>query len=267
MRAFVVRLLTVLYAFLFLAGGLAKAEMSEVRAKAAATDLVRKRMGLDSSHQLRATRREDWEDDLFRLQAKIKGQIAKAAYFFEITESGYFVLSPDDAVYVTTNDGKHLWTVAVPVKGELAYGLYGFPDGEAEFCRLVASARLEVGSEADAETAALLFFTAVKDPRGQTVVFQPKQLRRRVEDYFMSKLPEPKAESRSLAWWRGFAAAKPTAQLGLKSARTSDGYTASVTHIRSVDGKYLQLARLELKVSSAGACHATGTKIVYRPPE
>jgi hypothetical protein len=259
------RLLTVLCALPFLTAGFAKAEMNELQAKAAATDLVRKKMGFEVSHQLRATRREDWEDDLFRLQVKIKGQIAKAAYFFEITENGYFVLSPDEAVYVNSADGERVWAVAVAMKEGLAYGLYGFPDGDTEFHRLVSSARLDVRSEADAETAALLFFMTVKDPRAQTVVFQAKQLSRKVEDFFTSKLSEAKAQSRSLAWWRGFAAVKATDQLGVKSSRTNDRYTASLTYVRSEDGEHLQLAKMELRVSNAGVCEIAGTKVIYRP--
>jgi hypothetical protein len=246
-------------------GWLAKAEMSELRAKGAATELVRKKMGFEASHQLRAIRREDWEDELFRLQVKVRGQIAKAAYFFEIAESGYFVLSPDEAVYVNSADGERIWTVAVPVKDEPAYGLYGFPDGDVEFRKLVTSARLDIRSEADAETAALLFFMTVKDPRGQTIVFQPKQLSRKAEDFFASKLPEAKAQSRSLAWWRGFAAIKATDQLGVKSTRTNNGYTASVAHLRSEDGEHLQLAKMELRVSNAGICEMVSTKAIYRP--
>jgi hypothetical protein len=209
---------TVLCTLPFLTGGVAKAQVNELRAKTAATDLVRKKIGLEASHPLRATRREDWEDELFRLQVKVRGQIAKAAYFFEITESGYFVLSPDEAVYVNSVDGERIWTVAVSMKDEPAYGLYGFPDGDTEFRKLVTSARLDVRSEVDAETAALLFFTTVKDPRGKTIVFHPKQLSRKAEDFFASKLPERKARSRSLAWWRGFAAVKATDQLGVIGA-------------------------------------------------
>lgn len=259
-----IRLFTVLCTLPFLTGWLAKGQINEPRAKAVATDLVRKKMGFEASHQLRATRREEWEDELFRLQVKVKGQIAKAVYFFEITESGYFVLSPDEAVYVSSADGERIWTVAIPRKDESAYGLYGFSDGEAEFRRLVSNARLDVRSEADAETAALLFFNTVKDPRAQTFVFHARQLRHKVEDYFTSKLPEAKAESQASAWWRGFAAAKSTCQLGVKSTRTNDGYSASVTFLRSEDGGKLELARMELTVSNAGVCDLAGTKVVHR---
>ena len=54
---------------------------------------------------------------------KVKGEIAKAAYFFEVTETGYLVLSPDEAVYVSATDGKRSWVVAVPKKVGSAYGL------------------------------------------------------------------------------------------------------------------------------------------------
>jgi hypothetical protein len=261
------RLLTFLYALAFLPGGLVKAEVDELRAKVAAANLVRSKMGFDASHQLRAIRREDWEDDLFRLQVKIKGQIAKAAYFFEVTESGYFVLSPEEAVLVSTTDGERLWTVAVGVKDEAAYALYGFPDGDAEFRRLVGASRLEVRSENDAETAALLFFTTTRDPRVQTVVFHSRQLKHKIENYFLSKLPEPKADSRSSVWWRGFAAAKLSDHLGVRSARTTGGYAVSITHIRSEDGKQPQVLALRLSVSNAGYCETTGTTVVYRLSE
>lgn len=259
--------LTVSCAFLLLAGGPAKAELNELRAKAAAIELVRVKMGFDATHQLRASRREEWEDGLFRLQVKIKGQIAKAAYFFEVTENGYFVLSPEEAVQVSTMDGSRFWTVAVPKREDAAFGLYGFPDGESEFRRLVSDARLNVRSQSDAEAAALLFFTAVKDPRGQMIVFHSRQLKHRVENYFLAKLSEPNADSRSLAWWRGFAAAKLSDQLGLKSVPTGGGYTVSVTHTRSADGEHLELVSLVVTVSGVGACEVKNSRAIYRSPD
>jgi hypothetical protein len=198
---------------------------------------------------------------------KIKGQIAKAAYLFEITETGFFVLSPDEAILVTSTDGERLWTVAVSVKENDPYGLYGFPNGAAEFQQLVKSARLEVSSGADAEVLAFLFFTTVKDPHSQTVASRSQKLRHMVEDYYLSKLPEPKAESQSSAWWRSFSAAKLTNQLGLKSSGTSNGYTASIAHVRSEGGKPLQLAALDLKINRNGTCEVTGTRIIYSPPK
>ena len=257
------RLIAASCALAFMAGTPARAEVDESRAKITAVDFVRKKMGFDSSYQLRATRREDWEDDLFRLQVKIKGKIAKAAYFFTVTESGYFVLSPDEAVIVSTTDGERLWSVAVQLNDEAAYGLSGFPDAELEFRRLVGGARLVVRSEVDAETVALLFFTTVKDPREQTVIFRPRQLKHKVEDYFTSKLPEPKADSQSSMWWRGFVAAKLSDQLGVKSTRTSSGFGVSITHIQS-DGNRLGLGVLNLKVNSAGSCESAGTTSLYR---
>lgn len=261
------RLFTFLCAVSLLTAGFSRAEINESRAQTAAMDLVRKKMGLEPSHQLRATRKEDWEDDLFRLQVKIKGKIAKAAYFYEVTENGYFVLSPDEAVYVNSADGERIWTVAVPVRDEPPYGLYGFPDGAAEFCRLVRSTRLDVHTEADAETAALLFFTTVKDPRQQSVVFGAMQVRHRVEDYWMSKLPEAKAEARSSAWWRGFGATRSGTQLGVKATRAGDGYNASITYISSDDGRHPQLSSMEVRISGIGACDVVSTKVIYRPRE
>jgi hypothetical protein len=253
--------------FLLLPLRVARAEVNEIGARGAAIDFVRTEMGFSSSHQLRATRREDWEDDLFRLQVKIKGQIAKAAYFFMITEEGYFVLSPDEAVLVNSTDGKRLWTVAVAVKDGAPYGLHGFSDGEAEFARLVNGARLQVRSDTEAEVAALLFFTTVKDPQSHTIVFRSSELRHKIEDYFLSKMPEQKAESRATTWWRGFTAAKLAGQIGVRSAETSDGYVVSITLIRAENSDRLKLARLRLRVNATGAPEALDTAVVYGPAE
>ena len=85
-----------------LAIAVANAQTTESEARLVDAQAVRDSMNFESSHHLRVTRREDWEDILFGLQLSIKGQIAKAAYFFEVTETGYFILSPDEAVYVSS---------------------------------------------------------------------------------------------------------------------------------------------------------------------
>jgi len=249
-------------ACLLAADGYANGQTDELRAKVVAADLVRKSIGVDSSHQLRATRREDWEDELFRLQVKIKGRIAKAAYFFEVTESGYFVLSPEESVHIATVDGERSWVVAVPTGPGSAYGLYGFPNGENEFLRLAEGARLDIRSETDAEADALLFFTTVKDPRQLTVVFRSRDLKRRVEDYYSSRLPEPKAENQAASWWRGFLTAKLGDRLGVKSNAAGDGFEVTLSHIRA-DKNRLGLAISNLRVSKAGACEVIRTSFLH----
>jgi len=253
----------VLMALVALVGAFGSEQTSECTAKAAARDLVRRTMAWDSSHQLRATRREDWEDDLFGLQVKVKGNIAKAAYFFEVTETGYFVLSPDEAVYVDTMDGRRYWVVAVSKKVGEAHGLYGFPRAAAEFRTLASDSHLAVQSEADAKATALLFCETVKDPRGLMLVFHSRQLKRRVEDFFLSKLPESKAERRSRTWWRGLTTRKRAPKLGVAVTTSGEDYTVTVPLIRSHDGETLQLLVLALTVRSTGACTETGAKVLY----
>lgn len=257
------RLVGMAFACLFVADGLVNAQIDELRAKVEATELVRKTIGADASHQFRATRREDWEDTLFHLQIKIKGRIAKAAYFFEVTESGYFVLSPKESVHVSTVDGERFWVVAVATSAGSVYGLHGFSNGEAEFRRLMAEARLSVRSEADAEADALLCFATIKDPRQQTLVFRSRDLRRKVEDYFASRLQEQKADNQVNGWWRGFLEAKLGGRLGVRSHRVGDGYEVAISHTRA-DNNRIGLAVSNLRVSRTGACDVIGTSQMYR---
>ena len=159
--------------------------------------------------------------------------------------------------------GSVFWVVAVATSAGSAYGLYGFPNGETEFRRLVSETRLSVRAEADAEADALLCFATVKDPRQQTLVFRSRDLRRKVEDYFAFRLPESKADNQVTGWWRGFLAAKLGGRLGVTSHRVGDGYEVAIAHTRA-DNKRIGLAVSNLRVSETGACEVIGTSLLYR---
>jgi len=253
------------FAAMLITASVAKGEMDEVRAKVAALEVVRRYLGVDSTHQLRAMRMEDWEDDLFRLQIKVKGRIAKAAFFFEVTETGYFVLSPDEAVHIISNDGQRAWVVAVQARDGTAYGLNGFANAETEFGMLIRGAGLDVRVEADAEAAALLFYMMVRDPRGQSLVFSSRELKRKAEEFFGARLPDAKADSQTSDWWRGFVKAKLGSQIGLKSIKTSTGFDVFITSIRTED-KSLELVKIGLRVNREGLCEPIGTTRIYRRP-
>ena len=156
--------------------GIANGETDEFSARLRAAQAVREAMDFEPTHLLRATRKANWEDDLFHLQEKVKGHFAKAVYFFEVTEDGYFILSPEEVVHVGSFDGYSRWTVAVARSDGEVIGLYGFSDPELGYQQLVRHSRLSVRSEADAESAALLFYTTVRDPTGRTTTFSSWQL-------------------------------------------------------------------------------------------
>ena len=63
---------------------------------------------------------------MFSFQLKIKGKIAKFAYFYEVTESGYEIVSPDEVLVHSSTDGTRKWFVAVSRQSGTTYGLFGF---------------------------------------------------------------------------------------------------------------------------------------------
>jgi hypothetical protein len=106
-------------------GGVSQGQISEQQAKAIAEVATRTAAKYSESHLLRAHRREDIEDNLFRFQRKPKGQIEKAAYFYELSDEGYYVLSPSEAVYVDAADGHVVRLIAISTRSGEAYC---FPD-------------------------------------------------------------------------------------------------------------------------------------------
>ncbi len=132
----------------------------EIAARETAQRLTRDLMRLESKHYLRVVRREDLEDDLFAVQIKVKGHIRKAAYFFEITETGFEIVSPDEVLFHSSVDGERRWVVAVETESGRAYPLLGFPDAVREFNALATRANVRIASEMDARRFSTLYFAA-----------------------------------------------------------------------------------------------------------
>lgn len=239
------------------------AQSDEIGARATAMELVRKAEGFEASHPLRATRREDWEDDLFGLQVRVQGRIAKAAFFFEVTQTGYFVLSPNEAVYVGSDDGIRIWIVAVASQSGEPIGLFGFPNPEDGFRELTSLSQLRIDSADDAKRAALLYFATVQDPGAKTLVSHALDLKHQVEDFFFARLPEAQAQTAASRWWSGFQKGKPTA-LGSAAEPSENSYRVSTTRLVSQDRNTLELVELSYQVSASGVCEQTGRKTRFR---
>jgi hypothetical protein len=137
MRDELVRIASFCWVALAFAPSLASAgpagEITEVAARQSACGYVRSRLSLGGDHFLRATRREDLEDDLFAAQVKVRGQIHKAAFFFEVTDTGYEIRSSEEAIFHSSVDGVGRWYVAVDALSGSLYGLDGFDEPQKDF--------------------------------------------------------------------------------------------------------------------------------------
>jgi hypothetical protein len=220
-------------------------------------------MSLKESHLLRPTRREDWEDHLFALQVKVFAQIAKAAYIFEVTETGHFVLSPEEAVYVVSSDGYFRSVVAVSRQTGETFELYGLPDPTSGFQKLAKYSRLAVSTPSEAKNAALLFYELTQNPGLGRVVFSKRNLRRAVEDSYLARMPETKAERSASRWWRRFEKARVEVPFGMKTTRDSkSGFEVSVLTTTYVRDEGIELIALSIGVDRKGLCSITNHRTV-----
>jgi hypothetical protein len=76
-----------------------------------------------------------------------------------------FIVSPSEAVFVTSEDGHVVRIVAVSTKSGESYLLAGFKNAALEFNRLVRDAVLRISSNNDAQQYARFYFTVVADPQ------------------------------------------------------------------------------------------------------
>lgn len=241
---------------------LCNAQVGEIQARIIAEETTRRSLDLPESQPLRVHRREDLEDDLFYHQRKVIGKIAKAAYFFEVSETGEFVISPDRVMSVTVSHGESKMLVAVSAKNGQPYRLFGFKNAGAAFNDLAKDAFLLVDSVTSARLFSYFYFSVVKDLGGKLLIFQPRQLRHEVEDYFYLRYPETKAESLYKAWWRGYSSNKKDIEYGADAQTDSQGYSVSLTYLRGARNTP-QLELLIFHVSPEGLIQVNEIQTVY----
>lgn len=240
-----------------------QAQVSDQRAQVIAKDATRAGANYPESKLLRAHRREDLEDDLFRFQIKPQGRIEKAAYFFEISGEGYFVLSPNEAVYIDSADGHLVRLVAVSAKTGQAYLLSGFKNSASEFNRLIEEAEVTITSAKDAEMFTRFYYTIVADPANARLISSSLQLKHKIEDYFFSNYPEDKAERLYLEWWSGFSANKPSFSFNALTAKSSLGYETTMIVINSSTKRTPLLDLWTFQISLNGICQIKSVRTVY----
>lgn len=238
-------------------------QVTEQESKVTAEKAARAAADYAESKPLRSIRREDLEDELFRAQVKVRGRIGKAAYFYQISGEGYFVLSPDEAVYVDSTDGHLSQLVAVSAKTGRAYLLYGFKDAASEFNRLAADADIRVSSPEDAKAYTRFYFTVTADPLSERLMSSPLQLRHKVEDYFYSNYPQKQADGLYRKWVSGFFSAGRNVSFDTSASKNDAGYEVELLTVnRSTERR--PLADLwKLQVTSDGACTVKSILTVY----
>jgi hypothetical protein len=244
-------------------GVVCQGQINERQAKAKAETATRVGANYPESHLLRAHRREDLEDDLFRVQTKPRGKIAKAAYFYEVSGEGYFVLSPDEALYVDSADGHLVRLVAVSASTGEAYLLSGFKNADFEFNRLARDASLSIESSKDAEMYARLYFTAVADPSGERLIYGSRPLKHKIEDYFFSSYPEKEAERLSKQWWSGFDSRKSNVLFASLASKNSFGYETTLAVMSSSPNRIPVLDLWTLQISTDGPCQTKSIRAIY----
>jgi hypothetical protein len=243
--------------------GVCQGQVDEQRAKEIAETATRVASSYPAAKLLRAHRREDLEDDLFRFQTKFPGRIAKAAYFFVISGEGYFVLSPSEVVYVDSEDGHVVHLVAVSTKSGEAYLLSGFKNASTEFNRLVRDSSLRISSKEDAEIYSVFCFTAINDPSSFRLISDRRQLKHKIEDYFYSNYGEKKARAFYDRWWAGFSSGQFMVRFGALAKKSAPGYEAFVTTIDGSAKKIPQLLVWALQISTDGTCETKVSRTLY----
>jgi hypothetical protein len=249
--------------FLCCAPSVCRAQVGELQAKAIAEAATRAALNFPDSKLLRAERREDLEDDLFAFQVKVIGKIAKAAYFYEISEQGYFVLAPDRAIYAQSTGFRLNRLVAVSTKTGQAYTLFGFANAESEFNRLVKDASIKLSHDSDARLYTSLYIKAVVDLRQSRLVHDWRQLKHKGEDYFFTKYPESQAASLFNQWWDGFSPAKQHIAFGVRAQKQLDGYLAQFTYISNTNKEGAKLEAKTINISPDGLCRVGETYTIY----
>lgn len=248
---------------LLLTGVVCKGQISELQAKEKAATATRVEENYPESHLLRAHRREDLEDDLFGAQIHVLGRIAKAAYFYEVSGEGYFVLSPDEALNVVSSNGRQVQLVAVSTRTGEAYLLAGFKNAGREFNRLARDATLRIESPHDARMHASLYFKAVVDPSGDRLIFGSLQLRHAIEDYFFYHYGEKGGEHRSKKWWSGFNSRKRNFPFDSIASKNSAGYEAILMVMSGSSNKVPVVELWILQISADGACQRMSNRTTY----
>jgi hypothetical protein len=227
-------------------------KITEVTARQRVFEYVRSHLSLGSDHFLRGSRREDLEDDLFATQGKVRGQIHKAAFLFEVTETGYEIRSPEEAIFHSSVDGTGRWYVAVDALSGGLYGLGGFDQAEQDFNRLASDAKIFLASEETVRNWATFYLTVVVGKSLGVFITRQADLERQVEDIaeaYNSSRKQPFAPRR---WLQDLEKSGIRPHVGVRVCPENGGFQVQVDTVATSGDRMPVLQRLRFDVSSRG---------------
>ncbi|MBY0507024.1 MAG: hypothetical protein K2X03_24115 [Bryobacteraceae bacterium] len=215
---------------------------------------VRNQRGLSGDRFLRAIRHEDVEEQVFDVQPKRPGSIAKTIRIFEVTDDGWEVISKNEALLHRSTAPLRLY-VAEDVATGTFFGLGGFELGRTDFNRLAASIGVEISSP-DVASAWVNFYLEVGLAQDYGfVITSARDLRRRVEDLAEAYSVSREGQLLPDAWLRNLRAHGVQPLPGIRIERGSSGFRATADMLAaSGDRKRMPiLSRVKFGISQAGA--------------
>ena len=224
-----------------LCGSPAVATDSNGGERSRALAFVRSESGIGERRFLRSIRREDIEEDVFNHQRKIPGDIKRATRIYEVTDVGWEIVSPSEAVRHSST-APATWVVVVGMDEGPLFGLRGFSKAEVNFNALALFSKIALGSEAEASRWAEIYGSLVLSEEYGALVTSSRDLRRQVEDMEDGYRASRKVPFSAAQWLRGSQVAK--IGYGLHVAVDQHGYVVTFPMLaQSDDGKHIPVLR------------------------
>jgi hypothetical protein len=229
---------------------------TEAAAKQAVQQVTRKLLQLPPNHYLRVTRREDLEDDLFTVQLMVRGKIRKAAYFFEVTETGFEIVSPEEVLFHSSVDGQTMWIAAVDTESGRVFPLLGYPDASATFNELIKVASVRITDETAAARLAILFFASTLGSQFGEPYHNRAQLRYQVEEALAG-------QKFSVERWLRSAPKK--LHFGFEFRKRDSGYVGISEMLKRERDKPPSIQRVSFTIEADGTVTTPSVTTIYAP--
>ena len=196
------------------------------------------------------------EDALFSKQPKLRGSIRKGVYVFRLWSAGYFVLSPDEYISVTSDGSREAWIAVNSADGQV-YGLYGCTGADLAFSRMIQALRVRINTDAEARDFSQLWFQVVRDPMRKLIVDDVRDLERfAVESYLCSSGFESFRR-----WQTNWKRTASKVTLGCGTKRLGGVFVVSRTYVDRPNG-FPRLHQLEISIDSFGRTNLLSESVV-----
>jgi hypothetical protein len=202
----------------------ALAELDDLAARHVARECVAKRTG-NVGHCMKTRRKEEWEEDLFRLRLVkvLQGKLNEDLFIYEVVDVGCYRLE-DSSLMIETIDHPGTWGyVAVNKRTEKTYRLWSDQDATSEFNRLIVDLGVSATDDSAARGMALLYRQIVSGPYKGNTVYSDLEIKRLAEDSFDGAYLGKDSSQRFSKWWTRF---KKTKEISYReeTKKTPKGY-------------------------------------------